>query len=255
MIAVLSPAKKLDFDPISPEVPSTKPELLKETSRLMQTARALSVGELKQLMKLSQSLAELNHQRFQDFSTTKKRGSKQAALAFNGDTYIGLRAPEFSPKELEYAQDHVRILSGLYGLLRPLDLIHPYRLEMGTRLKTERGNSLYDFWGSKVAQALDKQAQLEAEPLIVNLSSKEYFTAVEGQLKTPVLTCTFKEVKDGKAKVIGFCAKRARGMMARFIVKHQVQDPKQLQRFNETGYQFQKSGSSAQELVFHRKAS
>ena len=260
MLAVLSPAKKLDFEPLAPHSTAahfgtSQPRLLSQTKELAKTTRQLSAKDLQRLMKLSPSLAELNHQRFLAFSTQRGliRGTKQAALAFNGDTYAGLQAPDFNAEQMTFAQEHLCILSGLYGVLRPLDLIQPYRLEMGTALKTERGTNLYAFWGNRIAKVLDKQASAHRYPLIINLSSKEYFSAVQEYLKTPVLHCTFKEVKNGTAKVIGFSAKRARGMMARHIVSGQLESPERMKAFKETGYRFNAKASSDSEWVFLRK--
>ena len=229
--------------------------MAKDTGELLEVAKHLKEQDLADLMKLSPSLATLNWQRFQDFALKgKEKQAKSAALAFNGDTYVGFRATEMTDAELTYSQDHVRILSGLYGLLRPLDTIQPYRLEMGTRLATERGKDLYAFWGSKLAMRLNKDARTHQNPTLVNLSSKEYFTAVDKKtLEVPVLTCTFKEVKEGRAKVVGFSAKRARGMMARFIVSNRIESPAGLRDFTESGYQFDRQSSDESEFVFLRK--
>jgi cytoplasmic iron level regulating protein YaaA (DUF328/UPF0246 family) len=208
-------------------------------------------------MKLSAALAELNYERFQKLSldTRSTPDSKQAALAFNGDTYAGLKAWELSPTQLEYAQLHLRILSGLYGLLRPLDRIQPYRLEMGTRLPTQRGKNLYEFWGPLIAKELNKSAARAGASVLVNLASQEYFGAVDQQvLKVPVLACSFQEVKNGKASVVGFCAKRARGMMARFIIERHPTELAELKAFNAAGYRFVPSASSEWEYVFRRQA-
>lgn len=254
MLAVLSPAKKLDFSPAMTELNPTKVALPKDTTELVSVAKKLSQADLAKLMKLSTSLAKLNWQRFQDFEEkgTTKQG-KSAALAFSGDTYVGFQATKMSDKELTYAQAHVRILSGLYGLLRPLDTIQPYRLEMGTRLPTQRGKDLYTFWGDKLAKRLSKDAQSHSDPTLVNLASKEYFKAVAlDALKVPVLTCTFKEVKAGEAKVVGISAKRARGMMARFMVKERIEAADGLKDFTLSGYRFDRKSSTDTEYVFLR---
>ncbi len=255
MLALLSPAKKLDFDALSTPLPGTRPLLIRETEELMKTVRQLSAEDLSRLMKLSPALAELNFARFQRFSLSRRVriNTKQAALAFNGDTYVGLRAPQFEAADLAFAQEHLAILSGLYGLLRPLDLIQPHRLEMGTRLCTPRGNTLYAFWGDKIAKAVNKQVKRLSDPLVVNLASNEYYSAVApSALKANVLTCVFKERRGGQSAVIGLYAKRARGMMARFIVQQRLEDPRGLRDFTDSGYRFDRRASTERELVFVR---
>lgn len=254
MIVLLSPAKKLDFAP-HPTFPLTTPELLKETRTLHQTTAQLKPGDLKRLMKLSDSLARLNYQRFQDFDPEAPRpqGSKQAALAFDGDTYVGLRAREFSSEEMEFAQEHVAILSGLYGLLRPLDAILPYRLEMGTRLETPRGSSLYDFWGDRVAKKINQRLKKSGGRVVLNCASQEYFGVIpEGALNVPVITPVFKELRAGQAKIVSFSAKRARGMMARYVVSHRITEVERIKKFNEGGYRFVSKGSTNTEWLFLR---
>lgn len=260
MLAVLSPAKKLDFAPLSEPTHAaltpTVPALAKDTAALLQTTRQLKVADLQRLMKLSPSLAKLNFDRFQVMTPPGKQraDAKPAALAFMGDTYQGLRAWEFDPDDFVFAQSHLRILSGLYGVLRPLDAIQPYRLEMGTRLATERGKTLYEFWGDKLAAVLSKEAKGNGSDVVVNLASSEYFTAVKpASLKPRVLTCVFKEVHGTTAKVVGFSAKRARGMMARYIVKHRLRDPDALKGFNDAGYRYDRRASSDDSWVFARK--
>lgn len=258
MIAVLSPAKKLDFESSPVEVRTTVPALAKDTRELLETTRQLTAKDLAQLMKLSGQLAKLNYERFQVLTppAPKQANAKAAALAFMGDTYQGLRAWEFDADDLEFAQTHVRILSGLYGVLRPLDAIQPYRLEMGTRLSTGRGKSLYEFWGDKIAQRLTQEASEQEHGVIVNLASNEYFTAAQTKkLNVPVLTCVFKEVHGNSAKVVGFSAKRARGMMARFIVKQRLTEPGGLKDFNDAGYRYDAKNSTAEQLIFARKHS
>lgn len=255
MLAVISPAKSLDFDPAPPAVPDTLPQFTEHTTVLTERARALSPADLKRLMGLSDKLADLNHARFQAFQHEHKRdvNAKQAALAFAGDTYTGLNAPGLSPDDLLWAQDHLRILSGLYGVLRPLDLIQPYRLEMGTRLDNPRGKDLYAFWKGIVGPALDDAVASHRHPVIVNLASTEYFKAAEAKaLRHTVITPVFKEVKDGRAKVISFLAKRARGMMARHIIVNRLEDPEDLKGFTEGGYTFRPEQSDAQTWVFAR---
>jgi len=254
MLAVLSPAKKLDFNLPAEKLPLTAPPLIRQTAELMETARELTQADLKQLMKLSPQLARLNFDRFQAFASGgKPKGAKQAALAFNGDTYTGLMAWEFNADDFQFAQEHVAILSGLYGLLRPLDAIQPYRLEMGTKLTTPRGNNLYQFWGPRIADQINASLEGHEEPLLINLASTEYFTAVDRKaLKYPILTCVFQELRGGKAKVIGLCAKRARGMMARYIVQNRITNRAGLASFQEGGYRLDESSGTEDSLVFTR---
>lgn len=236
----------------------TTPELLKETRTLHETTSRLKPADLKRLMKLSDSLAHLNHQRFQEFDPKAARptGSKQAALAFDGDTYVGLRAPDFTPEEMEFAQEHVAILSGLYGLLRPLDAILPYRLEMGTRLRTPRGASLYEFWGDRVAKKINERLKKSAGRVVLNCASQEYFGVIpSGALAVPVITPVFKEVRGGQAKIVSFSAKRARGMMARYVVSNRITSPEKIKKFNLDGYAFVSEGSTETDWLFLRKKS
>ncbi len=254
MLAVLSPAKKLDFTPAGPGIPITEPEHRRDTQQLLRITQQLTPQDIGRLMKLSPTLSELNYQRFQELALArgKSRVTKQAALAFNGDTYVGFDAPTLSTDDLLYAQEHVRILSGLYGVLRPLDRIRPYRLEMGTALQTPRGRSLYEFWGNTLARRLDRAAAQCEPALIVNLASIEYFKAAMPYLKTPVLNCIFKERRETGTQVIGFCAKRARGMMARYLVETRASEPNALKDFRSSGYRFIKSESTNDSFVFHR---
>lgn len=258
MLAILSPAKKLNFDAPavdSPRLRLTTPELLRETKLLAESTRALTTANIKKLMSLSDSLAELNFDRFQafDIKASRPKGSKQAALAFNGDTYVGLAADTFSEDDMAFAQDHLGILSGLYGLLRPLDAIQPYRLEMGTRLQTPRGRSLYEFWGDRVAARIDKRLEQMNSDVLINLASNEYFSVLpRHSLKARVVTPVFKEIRDGKAKIISFSAKRARGTMARYIVNKRLADPAALKKFNLDGYRFQKADSDDDHWLFLR---
>ncbi len=253
MIALLSPAKKLDANPLSRQLPCTQPMLKTDTSRLVSIAKRLSVPELQALMKLSPGLAQLNHERFQAFGAkSTKQAGKPAMLLFAGDTYAGLKAWELDDDACHYAQRHLLILSGLYGLLRPLDIIQPYRLEMGSRLVTPRGTNLYQFWGKRIAQALNRCTSDDCAA-IVNLSSIEYFSAVDrASLHAPVLTCVFKEGTERTSRVIGFSAKKARGMMARFMIDHRVTKPTDLRDFNASGYRYSSKQSTSDTLVFLR---
>jgi uncharacterized protein len=257
MIAVLSPAKKLDWNRTVDSLEPTMPVLKKDTAELLERARQLSAKELGGMMHLSPALSKLNYERFQVLEAPRRKPSarsRMAALAFDGDTYQGLRAWEFGVEDLAFAQDHVRILSGLYGVLRPLDAIEPYRLEMGVRIETARGDSLYDFWGGLIARQLSKEARKHEHALIVNLASTEYFTAARvKELKVPVLNCVFREVENGKGKVIGFAAKRARGAMARHIVANRITEPAPLKEFREAGYRFDARASTDNDWVFSRK--
>lgn len=241
MLVVLSPAKALDFSPAPASLPHTTPLLGDDTADLATVTRTLTAGDLRRLMDISDALADLNHARFQAFgSPVAGETAKQAALAFDGDTYTGLDAPSLSADDLAWSQDHLRILSGLYGVLRPLDLIEPYRLEMGTKLPTSRGKDLYAFWKGRLAPLLDQAVAGHSAPLIVNCASTEYFKAAEEKtLAARVITPVFQELRDGKARVLGMMAKRARGMMARYIITNRLENPLDLQGFTLGGYRFQ----------------
>lgn len=256
MIAVLSPAKSLDFESPCDDVTPTRPDFLPDASRLVKRARQLSQDDLRQLMGISENLAELNHQRFRRFKLRPKlpQDGKPAAMAFQGDVYQGLRADTLATRDLEFAQEHLRILSGLYGLLRPLDGIQPYRLEMGLRLDNERGKDLYAFWGDKLSKALDKALRSRPNKVVVNLASNEYSkAAVRKALKARVVDIVFKEVKPGQEpKVISFMAKRARGEMARFLVEERLEAPEALKDYSQGDYRFQPDVSSDDRWEFHR---
>lgn len=256
MLAIISPAKKLDVLDPSPIGTYTQPVYLEETQKLVDTLKDKSRGELKKLMSISDKLADLNFERYQNFATNfDLSNSKQAILAFQGDTYKGLDAHSLSEQELKYAQDHLRILSGLYGILRPLDLMQPYRLEMGTKLANENGEDLYDFWGALLTQKCNDDTKEYGHKAVVNLASNEYISSIRpGALDVPFITCHFKEIKDGKAKVIGLYAKKARGMMARYIIKNRIEDPEDLRGFDMDGYQYDDSASTGSDLVFTRQS-
>jgi len=252
MLIVLSPAKALDFTAPKAAAPLTTPQLGEHTAELAQVTRKLTAADLRRLMSLSDNLAKLNRERFQAFDPASEEGL-QAAFAFNGDVYAGLAARELDKKALAWAQDHVRILSGLYGLLRPLDAIQPYRLEMGTRLKTKRGQSLYEFWGDRISHALNEAAMGRKDKTVVNCASGEYFGAVDRKaLKLPVLTCRFLEEKDGEAKIISFYAKKARGMLARYAIDNRIERASDLKAFDAAGYRFAPSLSTDEEFTFQR---
>lgn len=249
MLVVISPAKKLDMRP-NDNVVSTQPAFKQNAAELAAVMRNQSVDELQALMGISESLAELNARRFAQFGAQDK---KPAALAFAGDTYTGLEAVTLEPEEMLWAQNHLRVLSGLYGILRPLDAIEPYRLEMGSQLKTKRGKSLYCYWGSKISKALNEQATKTGSKLIVNCASKEYFGAVDlDTLKIRVVTPVFMERRDGHAKIVSFYAKKARGAMARFIVQNRLKKIDQLLEFNAGGYCYQPDQSTSEKPVFLR---
>ena len=252
MLLLLSPSKALNFTPPPIQAPATRPELADDIALLAERTKTLRAFEVKRLMSLSDKLAELNRERFQAFDPDMTEGL-QAAFAFNGDVYLGLKARELDRRALAWAQDHVRILSGLYGLLRPLDAIQPYRLEMGVRLKTRRGQSLYDFWGPRIAEALNMAASGHKDRTLVNCASQEYFGAVDrAALNLPVVACRFLEEKDGEARVLSFFAKRARGLMARYAIDNRIERTADLRAFDAAGYRFVASLSTDEEFTFAR---
>lgn len=254
MMVVLSPAKKLDEQSIVGMEAVTQPPLLDAADHLVSVLRAMTEEELGALMSISPKLAALNAARYQQFSVPFTTGNaRPAALTFAGDTYVGFAGQDLTEEDLDWAQDRVAILSGLYGVLRPLDLMQPYRLEMGTRLETEKGRDLYTYWGDTIARVLAERMEGHQDRTLVNLASNEYFRAVDvGALPGRVLTPVFQEVKEGKARTISFLAKRARGMMARFVVEHRVENPEDLKRFNEGGYRFVEEASDENKWVYRR---
>lgn len=254
MLILLSPAKNLAFDIEDTSPTSTTPALLKDAAELGDVTRRLSRAKLKSLMGISDKLAELNFDRFQAFrGEANAPGTRPAALAFNGDVYLGLDARTFSADDFAFAQDHIRILSGMYGLLRPLDAIEPYRLEMGSRLKTSRGRDLYTFWGDRIAREIGKSLAGKDERMVVNLASNEYFSAVDrAALGAPVVAPAFREEKDGKLRQLQFYAKRARGMMARWAVKHRITRATDLKDFDVDGYTYSPNGSDDTTWLFTR---
>ena len=236
MLVTISPAKSLDLTPV--DLPATAPRFQADAVRLARTMRGQTLTQLRGLMDISADLARLNRDRFQAFADDPApEAVKPAALAFAGDTYQGLEAKTLDADDLRWAQDHLCILSGLYGVLRPLDAIQPYRLEMGSRLKTRRGKSLYDYWGDQIAKALNAQAGEVGAQVLVNCASQEYFTAADRPaLKLRVVTPRFLEVKDGRARMVSFFAKRARGAMARFIIQNRLTEAGDILRFDTGGY-------------------
>ena len=254
MKIVLSPAKRLDFESDLFVNAYSQPRFLDDSLEIIEGARKLSTSELQGMMKISDELAALNHRRYQDFSTPfTPANARQAVYAFRGDAYYGLDAPTLSDDDMAFAQDHLRILSGLYGLLRPLDLIQPYRLEMGTKFRNARGPNLYAFWGSDITDALNEEMASDKEPVLVNLASNEYFKAVKPkELKARIITPHFKEVKEGVPKVMSVFAKRARGMMTRYIIQNKLEDADGLRDFTEVGYAFAPELSDRDNWVFTR---
>lgn len=252
MLTVISPAKRLDETPqaLPAGLTATEPDFHADARRLARVAGALSVDGLRKLMAISEPLARLNHARFAAFGSGAR---KAAAFCFDGDTYAGLEARTLPPDALVWAQGHLRILSGLYGMLRPLDAIEAYRLEMGSKLANAKGRDLYAFWGTKIARALQKQAAEVGARVLVNCASVEYFHAVDQKaLKLPVITPQFLEQRGAETKVISFCAKRARGAMARFICEHNLTDPDDLRGFAQGGYVWQAELSRPGAPVFLR---
>ena len=256
MLFLLSPAKSLDYETPAPaDLPATTPQFVPQSRQLIEVLRQQSPQQIATLMSLSDPLAALNVARYQAWSPRfTDKNSRQAVLAFNGDVYEGLNARTLSADDLDWAQSHVAILSGLYGVLRPLDRLQPYRLEMGTRLATDAGADLYRFWGSQLSDHLNKQLRADRTPVVINLASQEYFRAVDTQvLKARVVECVFQEWKGGVYKIISFHAKRARGLMARYAIEQRLQTPDQLKGFAMEGYGFDAAASAADRLVFRRK--
>lgn len=254
MLLVVSPAKTLDFETPSPALTPSKPAFRTEASTLIGQLRTMDEKAIGALMDISPDLAALNVARFRDFSARPAAARQRpAVLAFRGDTYIGMRAETFDAPAMDFAQQHLRILSGLYGVLRPLDLIQPYRLEMGSALPNARGKNLYAFWGARIARELAKQALAVDTGTLVNLASQEYFGAVDtATLGLRVVTPQFKEQRGGALKIISFSAKRARGAMAGFAIRNALRDPEQLKSFAEDNYRYRPELSSADEWIFVR---
>lgn len=255
MLILLSPAKSLDFDP-SPVGMHTLPDMLDDAGKLVRIMRRRSESAVAELMSLSPKLAALNVERYRQYDEpfVLNQGAKQALLAFKGDVYRDWPLTEYSDQDFEYSQQHLRILSGLYGLLRPMDLIMPYRLEMGTRLKSRRGKDLYAFWGERITKAINAAVAEADSSAVVNLASNEYFSSVKAKkLKKPLVSPVFKDFKNGKFKIISFYAKRARGSMAHWILKNRVENPDALAGFNLDGYAYEPGFSTAESPVFHRR--
>lgn len=254
MLMVISPAKTLDYESPLATQRFTHPALLDESQKLIAVARQLSPAQIGSLMKISDKLAVLNAQRFNDWQPDfSAENARQAILAFKGDVYTGLQAETFSESDFDFAQQHLRMLSGLYGLLRPLDLMMPYRLEMGIRLENPAGKDLYSFWGDRLTLALNEALSQQGDKILINLASDEYFKAVKPkQLAGEIVKPVFLDEKNGKFKVISFYAKKARGLMSRYIIQHRLTRPEQLKEFDVDGYAFDAASSTEHELVFKR---
>jgi cytoplasmic iron level regulating protein YaaA (DUF328/UPF0246 family) len=255
MIVLLSPAKSLDYESPLLTRRATKPRFMTDSAELVSQLRKFPVGRLEKLMSISGNLAQLNHDRFAEWEEEATRSNaRPALLAFTGDVYQGMDLARWSQDDFETAQKRIRILSGLYGVLRPLDLMQPYRLEMGTKLANARGRNLYDFWGDTLTRSINADLRKSGSNHVVNLASNEYFSAIKpDQLKGDLVTPVFKDEKNGQFKIISFFAKKARGMMADFVVRNGVTDPSELKKFKTAGYRFSKRDSDASTLVFLRK--
>lgn len=254
MLAIISPAKALDFKQRAPTRKSTTPVFLEDSAILMERLRAKAPQDIANLMHISSDLALLNYDRYAAWRPPfSRRNAKQAMFAFNGDVYRGLKSAQFDERDLTWAQKHLRILSGLHGLLKPLDLIQPYRLEMGVRLPNERGADLYAFWQAKVTKALNAAIAAQRRPVLINLASQEYFGVVDSaQIEARIITPVFKDLKNGRYKMISFFAKRARGLMAAYLIKNRVATYKALRAFDWEGYRFSAENSTDNQLLFLR---
>ncbi|MBV1871266.1 MAG: peroxide stress protein YaaA [Gammaproteobacteria bacterium] len=254
MLIVISPAKTLDFDTPPTTQKFTQAPFLEESEELIKSLKKRDAHELQTLMSISEKLAVLNLQRYKTWKTPfTPDNAKQALFAFQGDVYTGLNASNLDPKAINYLQSHLFILSGLYGLLRPLDLMQAYRLEMGTRLETQKGKNLYQFWGTKITDALNAQLRKQQAPILINLASNEYFKSIKTkQLNTEIITPVFKDYKNGQYKVISFLAKKARGAMVNYLAVEGVKEAQGIKEFNAGGYAYQADLSSGSEWVFTR---
>ena len=254
MLALISPAKTLDYESALPTDQHTLPRLLEHSQQLIDVSRKLSASEIASLMSVSEKIAQLNVARFREWQPEFNfSNARQAIFAFKGDVYTGLDAYDLTSQDLEFAQTHLRMLSGLYGLLRPLDLMMPYRLEMGTKLANARGHNLYEFWGDKITQLVNADLEEANSDLLVNLASDDYYKSVkESKVKAEIIKPVFLDQKNGKYKVISFYAKKARGLMARYIIQNQLNRVEDLKSFNIDGYYFDAVSSIQGELVFKR---
>ncbi len=255
MLIVISPAKTLDFDPAPKKLKYTQPAMLEQSEELINILTTKSPADIEKLMKISPKLAEMNTERYHTWSRPfSQDNAKQAMLAFKGDVYTGLEAENFSEKEFDYAQDHIRILSGLYGVLRPLDLMQAYRLEMGIKLENPEGKNLYEFWGNSITQQINRQLQSIDSKTLLNLASNEYFKSIKAkEVEADIVTPIFKDWKNGQYKIISFYAKKARGVMSAWVVQNQVEELDALLEFSQTGYEYSPNDSDALNPVFIRK--
>lgn len=255
MLIVISPAKTLDFEQKASTVHFSDNEFLTDSEKLIKVLRKKTPDDLQKLMGISANLAHLNHERFTSWSLPfNTENAKQALFAFKGDVYTGLEADTFSEKEILYTQNHLRILSGLYGVLRPLDLIQPYRLEMGTKLKTSSFKDLYAFWGDRLTHKINEAVAAQGDDVLINLASNEYFKSLnKSKLKAKIITPVFKDFKNNEYKVISFFAKKARGLMSRFILQNELKNLDDLKHFDSEGYYYSEAESSTNELVFLRR--
>jgi len=254
VLIVVSPAKKLDYETPPTIDKATLPGYLDQSQILIDRLRQYSAIDLAELMHLSMNLAELNFDRYEQWQQQVDDATgKQCVLAFKGDVYQGLDAESFSEDDLEYAQEHLRILSGLYGLLKPLDLMRPYRLEMGTKLQNERGKNLYEFWGTRITDAINEQLKKQGDDVLINLASNEYFKSVKPKLlEGRIITPQFKEKKNGQYKMIGIYAKKARGLLSRYILLNRLDNPEEIKSFDVEGYAFNEALSKGDNWVFTR---
>lgn len=254
MLITLSPSKGQDFEAPGLSKKYSKPEDLKDSELLIKELRKIKSKELQEMMTISENIASLNVERYKSFNTPfTTKNAKQAIFAFKGDVYSGMELASFDEDDYAYAQDHLRILSGLYGCLRPMDLIQPYRLEMKTKLKNERGENLYQFWDDRITKSLNKELRKQQEPVLVNLASNEYFKSVKPKLlEGRLLNINFKETKDGKSRVVAIFAKRARGMMADYIIRNRIEKAEDIKKFRSGGYKFNKSLSDDRQWTFER---
>lgn len=257
MLLIISPAKTLDFITPAPVIEFSQPDLLKQSRKLIKELRELSPTDVSALMHISAKLGALNSQRFADWHTPfTATNAKQALFAFQGDVYTGMAAQNFSLADIEFAQQHLRILSGLYGVLRPLDLIQAYRLEMGTGFANAHGKNLYEFWGDAITHNLNAQLAASKSRVVVNLASVEYFSSIKTKvLDAEIITPIFKDEKNGKLKIISFFAKKARGMMSAYIIQNRITHPELIKQFNVGGYGFDQSQSGERDWVFTRENS
>jgi len=254
MLITLSPSKGQDFTDAPLSKKHTKPTDLKDSELLVKELKKINSKKLQAMMAVSENIANLNVERFKTFTTPfTTKNAKQAIFAFKGDVYSGLELQSFVEDDYAYAQDHLRILSGLYGCLRPMDLIQPYRLEMKTKLKNDRGENLYQFWDDRITKSLNKELKKQKEPVLINLASNEYFKAVKPKLlEGRLLNINFKETKAGKTRVVAIFAKRARGMMADYIIRNRIEHAEDLKKFKLAGYSFDKELSDDKQWTFER---